>query len=684
MKLVNRPFIVITLATILGILIGYHFHIDVTTSLYLLISILGVLSCVWWLLKKRSRQSFYFTIIAIILCISFGATLVQLHDPTNYNNHYSHHQPIQHQENEIPSIYFSIKERLKPSPYYEKYIVSLRSINEQAVQGNLLLRIPKDSTNAILAVGEIYTTIGKLTPIPKALNPYQFDYADYLNKLYIYHQITIPDKHLIAHTKKNVSLLRFADQIRQHIYKKVSSYSFTTEQLAIINALLLGQRQDISSDTLNAYRDAGAIHILAISGLHVGILLGILHIMLLPILRIKKYGRVIKLVLSIVLLWCFALIAGLSPSVLRAVTMFSFLAIGIRLRSYYSSYNSLFISMFILLCYKPLLLFSVGFQLSYLAVFSILWIQPILANFYHPSFYVSKRIWEIFTVTISAQLGVLPLSLFYFHLFPSLFFVSNLMIIPFLGYILGMGILIIVLACSNILPDILVSIYGSIIDSMNMLIAWVASQDIFLIQNIHFSGAMLLSTYLILITLVLFLSSRKKQWLYWMGSTLCIFLSIYGFEKYTAHKREELVIFNTIGETTIGVLHQQKSSIHLQGPEISASTKNFLLKNYSTETQSEVSYNPNLKNIYQYKTKRIFIIDSSGVYKISNFKPDILVLTNSPKINLNRALEHLQPKQVIVDGSNYQRDIQLWKNTCDLKNIPFHNTRTDGAFILRH
>ena len=340
--------------------------------------------------------------------------------------------------------------------------------------------------------------------------------------------------------------------------------------------------------------------------------------------------------------------------------------------------------MFILLCYKPLLLFSVGFQLSYLAVFSILWIQPILANFYHPSFYVSKRIWEIFTVTISAQLGVLPLSLFYFHLFPSLFFVSNLMIIPFLGYILGMGILIIVLACSNILPDILVSIYGSIIDSMNMLIAWVASQDIFLIQNIHFSGAMLLSTYLILITLVLFLSSRKKQWLYWMGSTLCTFLSIYGFEKYTAHKREELVIFNTIGETTIGVLHQQKLSIHLQGPEISASTKNFLLKNYSTETQSEVSYNPNLKNIYQYKTKRIFIIDSSGVYKISNFKPDILVLTNSPKINLNRALEHLQPKQVIVDGSNYQRDIQLWKNTCDLKNIPFHNTRTDGAFILRH
>ena len=152
------------------------------------------------------------------------------------------------------------------------------------------------------------------------------------------------------------------------------------------------------------------------------------------------------------LLWCFALIAGMSASVVRAVTMFSFVAVGLSFKRRKTILFSLISSAFLLLLVKPMFLFDVGFQLSYLAVFGIVWVQPKLANLFNCKYWFFRKVWSMCSVSIAAQMGVLPLSLYYFHQFPGLFFLSNVLIIPFLGAILMGGILVIILALSNMLP----------------------------------------------------------------------------------------------------------------------------------------------------------------------------------------------------------------------------------------
>ena len=163
--------------------------------------------------------------------------------------------------------------------------------------------------------------------------------------------------------------------------------------------------------------------------MHVGIILLILSWFLKPLERLR-FGKTAKTIFIIIFLWCFAFIAGLSASVVRAVTMFTFLAVGLYFGKKRVVAYSLISSLFFLLIVKPMFLFDVGFQLSYLAVFGIIWVQPKLYQVWKPKNKVLDTIWQLFTVSIAAQVGILPLSLFYFHQFPVLFFVSNLVIIP--------------------------------------------------------------------------------------------------------------------------------------------------------------------------------------------------------------------------------------------------------------
>ena len=278
----------------------------------------------------------------------------------------------------------------------------------------------------------------------------------------------------------------------------MEKFNFSPNELSIINAIILGQRNNISNDLFESYKNAGAIHILAVSGLHIGIILLLLNFLLSPLERIKN-GKTIKLILIIILLWIYAFIAGMSASVIRAVTMFTAIAIGWISDRPSNIKNSLIVSFFFLLLIHPLFLFDVGFQLSYTAVFSIVLIQPLIIKLWHPKWKPVHYFWQLLTVSFAAQLGILPLSLYYFHQFPGLFFISSLVIIPFLGIIIGFGILIIILALFQILPQILVDIYSFIITSMNNIIDLVAQQESFIFQEIYFSIVLMISFYLILI-----------------------------------------------------------------------------------------------------------------------------------------------------------------------------------------
>jgi len=603
---------------------------------------------------------------------------VSVHNPKNHQDHYTN--LLKTELNSDLTITFKVKEVLKSGKFYDKYIVDLRNLNGKNVTGKSLLNIQKDSTHGPLQVDNIVFTKTTIKDLIPPLNPYQFDYKAYLKNQYIFHQVFVNYDELLILNQSNRSIFGLAANLRDLINKKLKPYNFKPDELAIINALLLGQRKDISEETYNSYANAGAIHILAVSGLHVGIILIILNLLFRPIERIK-YGLYVKTILIIILLWIFAIVAGLSPSVMRAVTMFTIVAIGLNMKRATNIYNTLAISMFILLLLKPTFLFDVGFQLSYLAVFSIVWIQPLLYKLWSPKLLGIDKLWKIFTVTIAAQFGILPISLYYFHQFPGLFFISNLVIIPFLGAILGLGIFVILLSILNVLPNVLANVFGTIIDLMNDFVGFISRQEEFLFKHISFGILLVISSYILIIAAVKLYQKKTYRHLVYALTSVIIFISVLIFNNYKSSSNE-FIIFHKSRYSLIGIKQNKILKLYHNMDSLNYS-KDRIVTNYKVGHSIRNIKLDSINYVYKINNKLLLVVDSLGVYETS-FKPDYLLLRNSPKINLNRLIDHLEPKLIIADGSNYTSYQKRWLKTCTKKEIPFHQTSKKGAFIMSY
>ena len=676
MKLLNFAIVKLATCLIIGIIIRYYFPVDFTVSLVAVIGSMVLLIGVYFIVKNQFKKTIWFGLVTAFTTIFIGIFVVNIHNQKLFKNHYSNQIHIEKET----TVLFRIREILKPNAYYDKYIVDVLKVDGVEVSGKLLLNIRKDSIQNTITVDDIMITKASIQNLNSSLNPHQFDYKAYLEKQYIYHQISISHPFLLMVDTTDHTFYGYADTFRKTINTQLKVNNFKGDELAIINALLLGQRQDISPEIFNGYSQSGAIHILAVSGLHIGLILLILQRIFKPMDYIKN-GRLIKTSIIVILLWSFAIIAGLSPSVTRAVTMFSIVAIGMNLKRPTNIYNTLAISLFILLLFKPMFLFEVGFQMSYLAVISIVTIQPKLEKFWKPNNKILNIYWQVLTVTIAAQLGVLPISLFYFHQFPGLFFVSNLVIIPVLGFILGIGILVILLALLKILPQWLATGYSEIIHLMNQLIAWVSHQEQFVLRDIPFSLGQVITSYMMIIGFVMILKNRTFYTIRFALISVLLFQLVMIFEKHY-NQTDELVIFQKSKFTIIGEKHNNTFKVSHDLDSSSISKENSI-KNYKVGKHIKDFTEDNLSSVYQINNKTVLVIDSLGIYQVKLFKPDYILLRNSPKINLERLIDSLQPELIIADGSNYKSYLARWKTTCIKRKRPFHQTNEKGAFIIK-
>ena len=679
MKLLNFTIIKLTICLILGIIIGNNFNIQLHISLIVSTTLLTILGISILLSKTYFLKPFWIGLLILITTTSVGVLTVNINNQFNFKNHYSKQEVLAFDT--AYTIHFRIREVLKPSLFHNKYIIDVLKINNELVTGKSLLNIEKDSTKSNLKVDDLLITRSVFNDINSPLNPHQFNYKRYLQKQHVYHQLYNTNTELIKISTQKHTLFGYASKLRELINENLKQYSFKADELAIINALILGQRQDISKDIYNSYSQAGVIHILAVSGLHVGIILLLLNFIFKPI-EYFKHGKYYKILLIVLLLWSFAIIAGMSASVTRAVTMFSIVAIALNLKRPTNIYNTLAISMFLLLLIKPTFLLDVGFQLSYLAVFAIVSIQPLIYKLWKPKLKAIDYLWQIFTVTLAAQFGVIPVSLYYFHQFPGLFFVSNVIIIPFLGFILGFGILIIILALLNILPVFLANIYGSIISWMNGFVDWVSHQEQFLFKNISFGIIEVITSYFIIISIVNFYKKRNYKSVVLLLFSVLIFQASLLYNKYEV-STNEFIVFHKSRYSIIGMKQKGQLLIHHNLDEKSQEN-NSTITNYKIDEKiTEVSVD-SLQTIYSLNNKKLLIIDSMGIYNIKSFKPVIVLLRNSPKINLKRLIHSLQPELIISDGSNYKTYQERWSKTCETKKVPFHQTSKKGAYVYSY
>ncbi len=598
---------------------------------------------------------------------------------THQNNDRNHALFYQNHHSKNTTYVLHIREVLKANQYSNRYKAEVVQVGGQSTLGKVLLSIQKDTTQE-LSVDDQIITSKDFIEVRSPLNPYQFDYKSYLAKEGIYHQAFLTKEEFLRVESKPTFLGRIA-KIRNSIQTSLKEEGFSKDEYGVINALLLGQRQELSRELSNDYSRAGAIHILAVSGLHVGIILLLLSMFFKPVESLK-YGKIIKLILILLCLWFFAILAGMSASVVRAVTMFSAVAIGLSLQRKNSVEFSLVFSMFVLLLIQPMFLFDVGFQLSYLAVFGIVTIQPKLYELWSPKFWLLNKAWQLTTVSVAAQLAVLPVSLYYFHQFPGLFLLSNLVIVPFLGMILIGGVLIIVLSLCSILPDFLVMVYGSFISYMNSFVRFISQQETFLFSDISFSLGMLLSSYLMIVMGFRFFEKRRVQRLIGVLGAVLIFQGVILYEKHATSQEKELIVFHK-RQSSMMIL-RQGNDVQLYHSLDSAKRKNnYVLKSYLIGENLSVEKENSLINYLEYKEEDILLIDSLGIYTIEGVTSPIVILQNSPRINLKRLINELEPKQIVADGSNYRSYVTRWEKTCMKTKTPFWFTGQNGAYILK-
>ena len=446
---IRYPFIRIAISFAAGILVNYHTRISA-------FFLLGPLLCslIIFYLSRRyvSKAHFYnFNIYISLSAFStlflLGSIYVDTRDISNVENH------LIKQEGNFEYYLTQVIEAPDTSGRYCKVLSRIsraRSDNKwQHIRGKVLLYLPKQEYPHF---GKSLMICGPPQKIQPPKNPDEFDYQKYMHIKGISHQHFIkPGRYFeIDQGVGKSSLKGLTLRIRDHITRILDKAIKDSNTKAIMLALLTGQRDYIDNGNYNTFIQTGIIHVLAISGLHVGIIYIFLVFLFKPISR-RKWSRFFSYSLKIIILIAFAFMTGLSPSVMRATLMFIIMIIGEMLNRNSHILNSVFSSFFLLLVINPLKLFDVGFQLSYSAVLGIILFQPLIYQLVKFRFIIPNWIWKLISVSMAAQLGTLPFSIYYFKQFPTYFLLGNILAIPFVTLVTILGF---VLVLTSFIPNL--------------------------------------------------------------------------------------------------------------------------------------------------------------------------------------------------------------------------------------
>ncbi|MFD1315045.1 ComEC/Rec2 family competence protein [Namhaeicola litoreus] len=660
----------LSLFLILGILCGKEFNLSSSTLFF---SSLGLIIGLGFFLfrshRKIGRNNFFLLFSALTFFI-IGVNSYFIHQIVNQKAHYKNHVT------DSSAILLEIEKELKPSQNNHKYIAIVRQIDQTAVRGKVVLFVPKKEFS--LAPGDRLLTKTTLVPIHTALNPNDFDYRKYMQNEQISEQIFISENNSIE-LSPNKNLGRSAFLMREKISNSLLINDFQASLLPLVQTLFLGQKQDLSSDVFDEFRRAGVVHILAISGLHISILIGFLFLVFQPITKFKK-GMTIRLMLVLFVLWLYVFLVGYSASVVRAATMFTAISIGLYSKKKINVQSALIASMFILLLLNPNYLWQVGFQMSYLAVFFIVGFYPLLRV--KTNYKVINYFLTLLWVTIIAQTGVLPLSLYYFHQTSPLFLISGILILPFIGMLLGIGFITIFLSIFDLAPILLVKIFSMTINIFYKSVHFISTLNTFEIEPIYFSKLSVFLLYLILFSLFAFLKHKNQLSIY---LTLCFIILLqfhFIHQKWMTQRKNQFVLFHQYKESILLDQKGQKVKIFETHPnrENPSSVQYFLEANRIKEIEKR-----GLKPaVLEFEQQCLLIVSQDFHFREVNVKPNFLLMCNSPKVNFDRMLDHFQPKMILVDGSNYPDLVKKWQKTAMSKDIIFHYTGADGAFVYSH
>ena len=677
MKVLRFPLIKITGCFVFGLLFAHYAKPPFLVALIALIISFLTVFILYLLPQKSIFPKNHFGFAALFTAFVIGIFTFVSNNQTRNKLHYIHFISSQ---NKNYTATISIKEKLKNTIVNDRYVAQMITLNGKESYGKVLLNIKKNQPSPSFEIGTNLKVIGPLYKNRNPNNPNQFDYGSYLENQQIYGQLYVEASDIQIGSTIDKSIAYYASLLRNRIIRNLEKNHFHRTELNVVVALILGQQQDISPEVVRDYQYAGAVHVLSVSGLHVGFILLFITFLLKPFPNTKT-GSTIKLIIVITFLWAFGILAGLAPSVVRSVTMFSFVAVGMYLRRSINIYNTLAVSALLILLIQPSFLFDVGFQLSYVALYFIVWLQPLLASTWNPKYKIVSYFWDIITVSFAAQIGTFPMSIYYFHQFPGLFFVTNIVILPGMSLILGLGVVVMLLAAFDWVWTPLLKSLEWCIWALNKIIAWVASFENFVFKDISLHFYSMWGLYLVIFSVIIWMKKPSYRKFIAVLFAIIILQVIVIPIKYSNQKAQEFIVFNKHGTSIFTERIGNKVTVFSSEDLEKNANANLVLKSYLVANYCSIQKKKTISNLLYFKNKKILVIDSTGKY-LEKERPDILLLINSPKINLDRVFQNWKPQKVVVDASNFKSYCKAWKATCEKEKIPFHDTAEKGFFKI--
>jgi len=684
-----QPFPMIRIAGFFtaGVLLGIYQPNFI--SVPLAVSIIALAAILFFLVhafSKENRLSVLSGVFGLAIVFFLGYSRLLLFTESRNENHISKiGEPIEAYE----AMVRSVPEEKAKSWKVEMEIAQVKTSDWRPAMGNLILYVSKKNNHLVdWRFGDKILINGSPQELTPPLNPNEFDFKRFLGFKNISHQqfVSNTDVMLVESTPRK-GFTYYSHQARAWCMQKLNQFVRGDDERGIATALVLGVTDGIDNDLQNAYAASGAMHLLAVSGMHVGIIYAIILFLFKPIDKIKNSKWIVAGV-SLFCLWSFSFITGNSPSVLRAVTMFSFIALARPFGKRTNIYNTLAASVFVLLIYNPFLIMSVGFQLSYLAVLGIVYLQRPLYQLWIIENKVGDWIWSLTCVSIAAQIGTFPIGLLYFHQFPTYFLISNMIAVPLSTFVLLGGILLLAISFISPIASVVGIALEWLIKALNWTVFTTEGLPYSLINNIHITGFQCWLLFGILISLMLVFQLKSVQWLY-ASFALTLMFSVnqwWHFKKEV--NQTQLIVYGINGHQAVEFIDKGKSFLVLDSTLQADQQKiNFhvnpnRLNHRVSVVDSQIPFatEQNGLKFFQWQGRTIVWLDEKKDLPVNSSFDCWIVSRNS--LQRDQFLS-LNTKQVIFDGTNSKRYLEAMSSLAIASDVQVHSVLKDGAFIIQ-
>lgn len=538
------PYIRLIIPWITGVFCGDHFF-DRSWELFWSILALGLciaLLFVLYFLKRHSLR-WCFGLAVSILCFIGGWLGI-----TWQLQHAVYSFP---EEETVYRVLITDAPQAKEHTYLCQTLLKERrdTAGTYPIERTAILYLQQDSAVTRLKSGDELLISARISPPLNNRNFDEFDYARFLMRKGISGTGYVASgKWTKQDGMNNLDLKSIASSCRRKMISLYQKLGFSGDELAVLSALTIGDKTELSDSVRESYSVAGASHILALSGLHIGLLYTLLFFILKPIARRGNIGRVIRSVLLLlILLWAFAFFTGLSPSVVRSVSMFSILAMADMVGRQPLSLNTLAAAAWLMLFCNPAWLFDVGFQLSFLAVASILLIQKPIYHLITVKGRIGKYIWGLISVSVAAQIGTAPLVMFYFSRFSVHFLLTNLVVIPFITIILYAAVIMLLLTPLSWLQIVVAEGVKKLLEGLNFFVRWVEQLPYASIDGIWLYQSEILGIYIVGFLLTYYFMNRRYRNLLICLFTILLLGTYHATLYWLDRPRTSLVFYNVRG-----------------------------------------------------------------------------------------------------------------------------------------